>query len=290
MTIDSTNIVAPIGVDAVLGEGERDALIDATVDLRQCLSEACGSDFPIAVRFFSRLSEIQPASLPRLVATSLLLEMTEPEDPLADVEKRLRESLSRIASDGYSKLFVCTVFRRIRRKNAVIDSGESRIERIRRLNLLAAQLSHELNINIIDFDRSFAHRGGRVLDVDFRLEGPAAVFTARHAILSTFFAAGLDDFCSPELQNKAKQLYEQRSRQISIPTQHDLNAGKMLFRVADSEKSDQTYALVPVRRTLADLWFNLKKGRTTPMETFQVVLRAVRRRVLAGRAGRRSNA
>ena len=158
-------------------------------------------------------------------------------------------------------------------------SGENRIERIRRLNLLAAQLSHELNINIIDFDRSFAHHGGRELDVDFSLEGSAAALIARHVIISTFFAAGLDDFVSPELQEKASQLYEQRSSRIASSSQHDLTADKMLFRLADGEKSRQTYALVPARRTLADIWFNFRKGRTTLIEIFQIVLRAIWRRI-----------
>jgi hypothetical protein len=276
-------------IEAALVEGEKTALVSATFDLRRCLTEAGRGDFPIEARFLSKLSEIEPASAPRLVVTSLLLSMTEPEDPLVVVEQRLRESLSNLAFDGFSKVFVCTVFRRIGHKSVLQNSGGRRIERIRRLNLLAAQLSHELDINIIDFDRSFAHFGGRVLDVDFSLEGSAAVLAAKHVIISTFFAAGLDDFCSPELQDKAKQLYEQRYRgTVVVPSQQYLNASTMGFRLADNEKSHQTYALVPTRRTLADLWFNLKRGRATLSETLQIILRAAGKRLF--RAARRSNA
>jgi hypothetical protein len=276
-------------IEAVLAEGERQALIDATVDLRRYLSEAGRNDFPIEIRFPSRLSEIEPVSAPRLVVTSLLLAMTEPEDPLLVVEGRLRESLSKLAFDGCSKVFVCTVFRRVGHKSVLKNSGGLRIERIRRLNLLAAQLSHELDINIIDFDRSFAHFGGRVLDVDFSLEGSAGVLAAKHVVISTFFAAGLDDFCSPELQDKTKQLYEQCYRRAAVPS-HDLDAGKMQFKIVHGEKSHQTYALVARGRTLADLWFNFKRGRATLGETLQAILRAIRKRMFAGRTEWRSNA
>jgi hypothetical protein len=283
LAIGSADIVAPMRIEAALSEGEKRALINATVDLRRCLTEAGRSEFPTEARFLSRLSEIEPASAPRLVVTSLLPLMTEPEDPFAVVEQRLRESLSKLAFDGFSKVFVCTVFRRIGHKNVLQNSKERRIERIRRLNLLAAQLSHELDINIIDFDRSFAHFGGRVLDVDFNLEGSAAVVAAKHVIISTFFAAGLDEFCSPELQDKAKQLYEQHYRETVVPSQQYLNASTMMFRLADNEKSHQTYALTPTRRTLADLWFNCRIGRATLSETLQIILRAVWKRLFTRR-------
>src|ERR1700722_18450602 len=81
LTIGSADIVASMRIEAALSEGEKRALINATVDLRRCLTEAGRSEFPTEARFLSRLSEIEPASAPRLVVTSLLPLMTEPEDP-----------------------------------------------------------------------------------------------------------------------------------------------------------------------------------------------------------------
>jgi hypothetical protein len=157
----------------------------------------------------------------------------------------------------------------------------SLLERIRRVNFLAAQLSHELDINIIDFDRSLAHIGGRALDSDFRLQGAAAVQVATHVILSTFFAAGLDDFCSPELQEKSKAVYEQRRISFFTQTRHELSASRLGYRQAPYDKARQTYAVSPrLPRTFGDLWLDLRKRRVSVGEALLTLLLAARRQLL----------
>jgi hypothetical protein len=283
---DRPNNFAPLRIDAVLCDAEREALLNGLDDLRQCLAEELKQEFPIELHFHSSLSVVKPCSLPRLVVTSLLPEITVVQEPISAVEKRLRESFSELLRDGFCKIFLCTVFRRVHGnvKDDEREAGVTRMERIRQLNFLAARLSHELDINIIDFDRSFAHIGGRNLGTDFRLQGSAALLAAKHVITSTFFAAGLDDFCSQELQEKAKLLYEHRRTGPVQPAQHDLLPKMLAFGLADIQRSGQTYAIVPMRRTLGDLWWNLRKRRATFGATIQIVYRAVRRRV-----ARRSN-
>jgi hypothetical protein len=277
---DTPSDFAPLRIDAVLYDVEREALLNGLYDLRQCLAEELKQEFPIELHFHSSLSAIKPCTAPRLVITSLLPEITAIQEPLPAVEKRLREVYSGLLRDGFSQIFLCTVFRRV--GGSVEDNeqeGVTRIERIRQLNFLAARLSNELNINIIDFDRSFAHIGGRELGADFRLQGPAALLAAKQVITSTLFAAGLDDFCAPELQEKAKLLYERRRARLVRSVQHDLLPETLAFGLADLERSGQRYALVPARRTLGDLWWNLKRRRATFRATIQIIVRAIRRRV-----------
>jgi len=70
-------------IDAVLSDGERRALLGAVEELRQCFAATSGDAFPIEVHFHSALSAIKVDSGLVLIVTSLLLELTEPEEPLA---------------------------------------------------------------------------------------------------------------------------------------------------------------------------------------------------------------
>ncbi len=278
------DIKAPLRIEAALSDGERRALLSAIEELRYCLAAANDGDVPIEVRFHSALSAIPLDSRPALIVASLLLELTEPEETLAAIEARLRDTFSALTKDGSSAVFLCTIFRRIDPEAMMGDpvAAGARMERIRRLNLLAIELSHDFDINIIDFDRSFAHIGGRSLGTDFKLQGSAAVVAAQHLIASTFFAAGLDDFCSPELQETTKAIYEQRRRGIVVPTRPVLSAGTLRFSQINKGKRLQTFATNRNRRSFSDLWLNLITRRTTATKTLQIVLRAARRRLRNG--------
>jgi len=272
---------AHLRIDAILTDGERDALLGAVEDLRQCFAAASGTTFPIEVRFHSALSAIKVDSGKTLIITSLLLELTEPEEPLAAVEARLRAAFSRLIREGVPAIFLCTVYRRIdpdaRTKDPV--GAAARMERIRRLNFLGIELSHDFGINIIDLDRSFAHIGGRSLGTDFNLRGATAILAARHVIASVLFAVGLDDFCLPELQDAAKIVYEQshtgleRARlAVSARTlgYSQAKVGKRLQKFASNRTAP---------RRLRDFWLNLRERRATAGESLLAVVRAVRKRL-----------
>jgi hypothetical protein len=274
----NADINAYLRFEAVLSDGERLALVSAVEELRQCFAATSGYAFPIEVRFHSALSAISLDTGPALIVTSLLLEMTE--EPLAAIEARLRIAFAALIRDRVPAIFLCTVFRRIDPDAKAKDpvAAGARMERIRRLNLLATELSHDFDINIIDLDRSFAHIGGRSLGTDFNLRGPTAVLAAKHVIVSTLFAAGLDDFCSPELQDAAKAIYEQHHAGLE-PPKLAVSASTLGYsRANDGKRRLQNFASnLPVTRGLGDLWLKLRQGRATHLETFLAVLRAVRR-------------
>jgi hypothetical protein len=153
------------------------------------------------------------------------------------------------------------------------------MERIRSLNLLAAELSHDFDINIIDLDRSFAHFGGRSLGTDFNLRGDVAVFAAKHVITSTLFAAGLDGFYPRELQDAAKTFYEQR-RDSLAPPRITLSASTLHYSQVNEGPRLQIFVTnLAAPRRLSDLWLNLKEGRATAKDTLLAIVRAVRKRL-----------
>jgi hypothetical protein len=268
-------------IDAVLSDGERRALLGAVEELRQCFAATSGDAFPIEVHFHSALSAIKVDSGLVLIVTSLLLELTEPEEPLAAIEARLRTAFSALIREGGPALFLCTVFRRIEPDTKAKDpvGAVARMERIRSLNLLAAELSHDFDINIIDLDRSFAHIGGRSLGTDFNLRGDAAVFAAKHVITTTLFAAGLDDFYPRELQDAAKTIYEQRRNSLA-PPKLALSASTLHYSQINEGTRLQIFVTnLAAPRRLGDLWLNLKEGRATARESLLAILRTVRRRL-----------
>jgi hypothetical protein len=270
----------PLRIEAVVGDGEHLALSGAIEELRHCFAAASGGAFPIELRIHSALSAIKVVSRPTLIVTSLLLELTEPEKPLAAIEARLRSAISALIRDGVSAIFLCTVFRRIEPATKAIDPGAAAacMERIRRLNFLAAELSHDFDIYVIDFDRSFAHIGGRSLGTDFNLNGSAAVQAAKHVIASTLFAAGLDDFYPSELWDEVTAIYDQRCTDLALP-KLAVSASTLGFVQEHKGGRLQTFAMDATPRRLRYLLRSLMEGRMTAAETVLIVLRAAQRRV-----------
>jgi len=269
----SPNEISALHVEAVLSDPERNALLSAVEKLRECFKVANNRDLPIQVRFHQTLTSIGITSRSTCIVTSLSLHLIEPEESLTTVEARLRTSFSEFIRKGAEVIFLCTVFRRV---DSIIKAKDptaaaARMERIRRLNYLAVQLSHDLDINIIDFDRSFAHIGGRLLDADFRMQGSSAILTASNVIITTLFAAGLPDVLSPELQQAANAVFRQRHASVVTPKWS-------LPALVDGERV-QNYLPLVRRRRLGDLWLNIKKGRTTTVEALLIVFRALRRRL-----------
>jgi hypothetical protein len=115
-------------------------------------------------------------------------------------------------------VFVRTVFRHVR--DRAKDGGAAHlVERIRRLNRMAVELSHELGIAVIEIDRAFAHIGGRALESDYSVTGPLAAEVSGHTTVWSLLSFGLDDIVDPGLQEKAKALLGGLSRIDALVSQ-----------------------------------------------------------------------
>lgn len=197
-----------IYIEAVVDDLERPALIAAAEQLDECLSAAAGARTEIRLGFSRSLAAIQPKNTTMVVIASLLADVARGES-LSATEARWRAQLSSMPAEPACSMFLCTVFRHIAR-NATEPSmvpGSDTKERILRLNLLAAELSHDTGVAIIDIDRAFAHLGARELRTDYRLSGAVAAEVAAHTIVGGILSAGLDEVVAADVLQRAIQFH-----------------------------------------------------------------------------------
>ena len=139
---------------------------------------------PLNLTFAPRLSAVDLSAT--IVIASLMPELARDDEPVPQIVRRWRENVSPLIAATIPAVFVCTVFRCIANYPAISKPEElTLIERIRRLNLVAVELSHETGAMVIDIDRIFAHLGARALRTNYLLNGPAAAEVAGHALLRT---------------------------------------------------------------------------------------------------------
>lgn len=195
----SPEVPAPIQIEALVDQTERQGLIAAAEQLNEALTAASGEAWPIQLRFHATL---EPASLASLavVVVSLLPALAQIDEPWPSVEARWRSLATSLMESGVSMVFLCTIFRRTTDR----ATRARLVERIRRLNLLAIDLSHDLGLTVVDIDRVFAHIGGRTLQCDFRPTGPIAAEVAGYVVARAFLSAGLDEAVPPDVQERAK--------------------------------------------------------------------------------------
>jgi hypothetical protein len=195
----------PLVIEVVVANAEHAAFVAAFEQLCECLGAASGIKWPVKFKFRPSLSAIKLSAT--VVIASLMPELAGGNEPVPQIVRRWKENVSPFTIAAIPAIFVCTVFRHI--TNHPHDANPEKlalIERIRRLNLAAVELSRETGIMVIDLDRIFAHIGARTLRTGHRLEGPAAAELAGYTIVSSILAAGLDDFIPSEIQERAKQL------------------------------------------------------------------------------------
>jgi hypothetical protein len=201
-------MAAALLVSAVVHDGERPALAAAAEQLRECLSEAAQSTWDVRLEFPAVPRARGGDAAATIAIASMLPDVDTPGETLASVEARWRERLAPPTAAPATQRFICTVFRHLPADEArrAAPARLAQMERIRRLNLLAAELSHDTGAAVIDLDRAFAHLGARVLRADYRLQGPIAARVAGQVIASTMLAVGLDPAVTPEVQQRALEL------------------------------------------------------------------------------------
>jgi hypothetical protein len=194
----------PLLIQAVVSKAERAALVAAFEQLCECLGAASGIAWPVKLDFRPSLSAVDLSAT--IVIASLMPELARDDEPVPQIVRRWRENVSPLIAATIPAVFVCTVFRCIANYPVLSRPEElTLIERIRRLNLVVVELSHETGAMVIDIDRIFAHLGARALRTNYLLNGPEAAEVAGHAIVSNILSAGLDDFIPFEVQQRAKQ-------------------------------------------------------------------------------------
>lgn len=171
------------------GALEQTALRRAATRMEEALV-AAGADAP---RFaFAPQGDAAPDDgAPREI---VVLSLAQDIEPLAQAwdqtQARLRAEIP-AGAKAHEFFYLTTVFRCVR--DEAPELAAARRTRIRRLNLLAAELSQETGAFVVDLDRALADVGGRALDADWRLESPFAVEAAARRLAMAFLSGACDD-------------------------------------------------------------------------------------------------
>lgn len=193
---------APIVIEAQAVPSENQGLIAAAEMLSECLGTAVGGTaWPVKLEVNAPGAGLAP-SPPGVLILSLLHEVEQADEPIAETQRRWDAALQPHLARGVP-LFLRTIFRHI--ADAPRDGTQSpMLERIRRLNRMIVGLSHTHGVGVIDIDRSCAHFGARPLQTDWRLGGALAAEVAGHATAWSLLSQGLDEVIEPDHQEKAR--------------------------------------------------------------------------------------
>lgn len=223
-----------IPIKALVHANERSAITTMAGTLQERLTTAAAEPAAVTCSFAESFSELQKPHEPSIIITSLLLETGNYQEDWAEVEGRLRTRYAALAEDAASIVFVTTVFRHISERDAA--QRELLRLRIRRLNRLAADLSREYGIMVIDLDRDLADIGGRRLQTDYRLGGEHAEQVAARSMARAVVSAGLDNHVPFELQILIQESLAKEQLSFLAPATTDVAPSNVLVLKSGRQK------------------------------------------------------
>lgn len=193
---------AAMRLRAFVAPTEAAAVEDAARRLAKRLAAAGAPAPEVAVELVGSQDALAAATDRAIVIWSLLPEVEAAVQDWPATQTRLTGVCEMLAGRSDQPLFLCTV---VRHAPPELDeaAGVELRTAIRRLDLLAIELSHATGLNVIDLDRAVADIGALNLETDFRLAGPAAAKAAGREIARSILSAGLDDWIAPEIQERA---------------------------------------------------------------------------------------
>ena len=270
-------------VVALVDEAERPAVTAAAERLSRCLAHVTGTSSCVPVRFLESEAALGSFEMPTLFLASLLRDVGRIREPWSITVQRWREIFLSSSVQLTSAAFLCTIFRSVSERRARTPAPLlNKIERIRRLNLLATEISHDAGINVIDIDRVFAHVGGRALATDYRLAGSRAAALAADTIVGAFLAVGMDEVLEPECLERARELHAQQKDAIT-DVGLAVSAVTLGFETVRQGAHQQTFFRMPRRLlpgTVGGLLRDWLEGRINIREAMQIVVDVVKRRLV----------
>jgi hypothetical protein len=262
----------PVPIVAMVSAAERAAVDRACGDIARALGEASGTPWECNCRFVQEPTDLQNADAGSILVTSLVLEVDTPE-LWEDAEPRLRKLYAGLCERG-DPIFVCTVLRHT-------GAGEPALAlrrriRIRRLNLLAADISREHGAFVIDIDRRLADVGARRLGTDYRLQGAAAADLTGNAIAMEIVLNGLGTLASFDVQDRARDVLAQYKSAVALPEIKPKN----LMAMGQGRRKQIVTTIIDADQEAHVGWLiqQVLKRQITPREASNRLLQAIRRR------------
>lgn len=273
----------PIAIEAFVAESERAAVQSAAAAIRRALSQAGGDAIECDCAFHPATDAPRPQPGAAAVIVSLLPELKN-NDPWPDAEQRLRARFVEWCGHDVP-VFVCTILRHVRDDESAEAAG-ALIVRIRRLNLLAAEISRESGAFVVDIDRALADIGARRLQTDYRLEGDAAVAIAGHLIAATVLNNALDDFIPYEALEAARAGLAANQPRLADgdPGARDFALRREVRSVGKGRRRQTVLPVIYTEREVYADWFvrQLLRGKIGPREFFDRVGQTVRQHGIGG--------
>ncbi len=183
-------------------ETERPAFVAGFEQVSEALASASRERWPVSLAFRNSFETIGSSeAVPDIAVVSLFTELGRLDEPFEETRERLAQALPALLDRGIASVFLATIFRHVPGREPKL------LERIRRLNLLVAELSNETGFDVIDIDRTVTHFGARDLETDYRLTGRVGAEVAGYAIASAVLAIGMEEAIDPDLRAAATEFH-----------------------------------------------------------------------------------
>jgi hypothetical protein len=268
-----------ISIAAFVSEDERAAVQLAASYIARSLGQADGEPWTCSCVFSPDLATLHHGGNATIIVTSFLPELGGIAEPWPQAEQRLRTVYAALR-ECRVPVFICTILRHIGRDEEPEAASRLRLH-IRRLNLLAAEISRETEAYVIDVDRVLADIGARRLQTDYRLAGSAATDLVGHFIALTLLNNACDGFVSLEIQDAARAILISWQPAIarSNNSEPEVKIGNLLS-MGHGQRKQIVWAagdMVPEKR-VGLLIQQVLRGTIGPVEAAHRLLTAVRRR------------
>jgi hypothetical protein len=261
-----------IPIIALVSTSERAAVEAACGHIVRALSEASGQPWTCDCRFIDRPTDLQAHATRAILVTSLVSEV-EGQELWPDAEARVRRFYAGLCRRG-DPVFVCTLLRHAESDDP--DLALHRRIRIRRLNLLAADISRQSGAFVIDIDRRLADVGARRLGTDYRLHGATAADLAGNAIAREILVNGLDALASAEVQDRARAALARWQPAIALPSLKP----RHLMPIGHGRRKQMVATVTDINQQGDASWLirQVLRRRIGPVDAFDTLVQVVRRR------------
>jgi hypothetical protein len=211
----------PIPIIACVTPNERKAIEAGSMLLADALESAGGEGYAFTTSFVDDLVALSGGDRPSVIIISMLAQIGTLDEPWSEIEGRLRRACAALNDQGRTAM-ICTILRHVDPAGA---DTRLLLRRIRRLNLLATELSREFGALVIDIDRVFANLGAWRLATDYRLGGPAAIDLAARTLALGIVSDALDPFVPFELQAEAHRQLD--AHQLPVDNRVDIELARL---------------------------------------------------------------
>ncbi len=268
-------LASAIPVVAIVSAHERAAVSAAVERLSAWLTTPRGAPWPLTCAFPDADVPEAIGAAPRLLLLSLSPDAERPGEAWETARARLEARVSALSAKPEQTVFILTVFRHVAEDLPAARRVEILL-RIRRLNLLAVELSHRFGVRVIDIDRACADIGAQVLSTDHRLQGEGGRRIAAGCIARTLLDAGLEAWIPGSLQTQAeaKSIEALASERPSRPVGPEIGA----LAVSAGDRVQLAKMALSIDRRAALLVRGLLTGKVPVVVAWQALARDVARR------------